>query len=82
MILLENDGKIRQQDYKAVFKAVASTSLGIDVLLNFLKENSEKICNEIPNGESVATELYSILISKVSLDTEIIKVISCKALYG
>ncbi|XP_050519995.1 uncharacterized protein LOC126893642 [Daktulosphaira vitifoliae] len=74
MILPENNGKIRQQDFKTVFKAVASTTLGIDVLLNFLDENSEKICNELPNGESVATDLYSILVSKVSLDTEINKI--------
>ncbi|XP_050434289.1 aminopeptidase N-like [Adelges cooleyi] len=71
-ILKGPNGPIRPQDYRAVFNSLSSTPLGIQTLLYFLRDNWDRICKELPDGESVAETIYSILASKVSLDDEII----------
>ncbi|XP_050432744.1 uncharacterized protein LOC126840826 [Adelges cooleyi] len=71
LILKGPNGLIRPQDYRAVFISLSSTSLGIQTLLFFLRDNWDRICKELPDGESVAETIYSVLASKVSLDSEI-----------
>ncbi|XP_050434254.1 aminopeptidase N-like [Adelges cooleyi] len=68
------DNAIRPQDYNTVVNAMASTPLGIKVLLNYLQKNVHQFCNEIDNGKYIATSIFKILASKVALDDEVDKI--------
>lgn len=71
LILKGVNGPIRPQDYRVVFNTLSSTPMGLQALLIFYRDNWERVYKDLPDGESVATTIYSILASKVSLDNEI-----------
>lgn len=74
--LLSNntDSVVRLQDYKDICKAMSLTPQGIEALTNFLMINMERILRYIPTGDSIVMYIYSVLASKVAIDSEIIKV--------
>jgi len=68
------DGPIRKQDYKDIFRAVSSTPIGLDVLIDFLVQNLNDITKKLTDGDDIAVLIYSICASKAALDSEINKV--------
>lgn len=69
---------IQAQNYKDIFNAVSSTSIGLDILIDFLDKNLESILKTVINGEEVAVLIYSICASRVALDHEIYRVMKKK----
>jgi len=67
-------GPFKTKDYRAIISAVSKTSLGLDVIYEFLSNNLNKTIKEVPDGESIITHMYSILASKITTDNEIEKV--------
>jgi len=51
------------------------TSTGLDVLIDFLENNLNRIIKEFVDGDDIATFIYSLCASKVALDDEIKRVI-------
>jgi hypothetical protein len=68
------DGPILPQDFRVIYRTLASSVEGISALIEFLTNKLDRIINEIINGEQVATSIYSLLASKVALKEEIQKV--------
>jgi len=52
---------------------VSSTPKGLDVLIDFLVQNLNRI-TELDDGDELAIFIYSICASKAALDDEIIRV--------
>jgi hypothetical protein len=69
------NGPILPQDFRVVYRTLASTPQGIGALIDFLTTKLDRIVNEIINGEQVATSIYALLASKVARDEEIRKVL-------
>jgi hypothetical protein len=69
-----NGGPVRLQDFKDICDAMSLTPQGIEVSTNFLLNNIERILKTVPTGESIVTNMYQILASRVALDDEILKV--------
>lgn len=65
---------MRLQDYKDICDAMSLTPQGIEAMTNYLMMNMERILRYIPTGDTIVTYMYSVLASKVALDSEIIKV--------
>ncbi|XP_025405726.1 aminopeptidase N-like isoform X2 [Sipha flava] len=68
------DGPILPQDFRVIYRTLASSVEGISALIEFLTNKLDRIINEIINGEQVATSIYSLLASKVALKEEIQKI--------
>lgn len=68
------DGPIRPQDFKEVFVAVSSRPKGVDVLIDFLVQNLDRITETVVDGENIAIFIFSLCASKAALDSEIIRV--------
>jgi len=69
-----HNGPIRPQDFRVIYRTLASSPKGISALIEFLTDKLHRIVNEIINGEQVAASIYSLLASRVALDEEILKV--------
>lgn len=65
---------MRLQDYKDICDAMSLTPQGIEAMTNYLMMNMERILRYIPTGDMIVMYMYSVLASKVALDSEIIKV--------
>ncbi|XP_050432734.1 uncharacterized protein LOC126840818 [Adelges cooleyi] len=72
--IFDDQEPIRPQDFKMVFTSVATTPRGLNILIDFLRENVNKIYNEMPDGLNIAKDILSILASKVAMKEEIDKV--------
>ncbi|XP_029348486.1 thyrotropin-releasing hormone-degrading ectoenzyme-like [Acyrthosiphon pisum] len=72
------DGPIRKQDYNDVFTAVSSTPKGLEVLIDFLVQNLDRITKKLTDGNNTAIFIYSICASKAALDSEITKIKNLK----
>ncbi|CAH1738621.1 unnamed protein product [Aphis gossypii] len=64
------DGRIERRYFRSVISAISTTSLGLDVLYEFLSTNLNTILNELPDGYGVATFIYSTLATKMTNDDE------------
>lgn len=73
-------GPVRLHDYMDICDAMALTPQGIEALTGFLMNNMEKILKTVLAGETIVTDVYRLLASKVALDSEIIKVRSARAI--
>jgi len=69
-----HDGPVRPQDFRVVYRTLASSPEGVSALIEFLTGKLDRIVNEVINGEQVAASVYSLLASRVALDEEILKV--------
>lgn len=67
-------GPIKPNNINSVVAAISKTQLGLDVLYEFLLTNLDNILNEIPNGDSIVTNIYSTLAKKITSDDQIQKV--------
>lgn len=67
---------IRPQDFRVIYQTLASTPQGIAAMIDFLTKKLDRIVNQVINGETVVTSIYSLLASRVARDEEIKKV--CK----
>uniref|UniRef100_A0A2H8TGD8 Aminopeptidase N n=1 Tax=Melanaphis sacchari TaxID=742174 RepID=A0A2H8TGD8_9HEMI len=68
------NGPILPQDFRVIYRTLASTPHGITALIEFLTTKLDRIVNEIINGEQVATSIYALLASKAARDDEIQKI--------
>lgn len=68
------DGSINEKDYRPVITAISVTSLGLDVLYDFLSKNLNKILVKVSNGEEIVKFIYETLATKITNDNEIEKV--------
>lgn len=68
------DGRIEKRYFKSVISAISATPLGLNVLYEFLSTNLNIILNELPDGEGVASYIYSTLATKMTNDDEFEKV--------
>lgn len=68
------NGPILPQDFRVVYRTLASSPWGIGALIEFLTTKLDRIVNEIINGEQVATSIYALLASRVARYDEILKV--------
>jgi len=68
------NGPILPQDFRVIYRTLASTPPGIGALIEFLTTKLDRIVNEVINGEQVATSIYALLASQVARDDEILKV--------
>lgn len=71
---MNEDGPIREQDFRDVFIAVSLTPNGLNVLIDFLVQKIEEITKNLNDGDNIAIFIYSICASKAATDTEICKV--------
>jgi len=69
------NGPILPQDFRVIYRTLASTPQGIEALIEFLTTKLDRIVNEIINGEQVATSIYALLASSDARDEEIQKVL-------
>ncbi|XP_022172013.1 aminopeptidase N-like [Myzus persicae] len=72
------NGPILPQDFRVIYRTLASTPQGIGALIEFLTTKLDRIVNEIINGEQVATSIYGLLASRVARDEEILKIDSLR----
>ncbi|KAE9537952.1 hypothetical protein AGLY_005924 [Aphis glycines] len=72
------DGRIERRYFRSVISAISTTSLGLDVLYEFLSTNLNTILNELPDGYGVATYIYSTLATKMTNDDEFEKLNNLK----
>ncbi|KAL5244502.1 hypothetical protein ACI65C_011912 [Semiaphis heraclei] len=72
------NGPILPQDFRVIYRTLASTPQGIEALIEFLTTKLDRIVNEIINGEQVATSIYALLASSVARDEEIQKIDSLR----
>lgn len=76
------NGPILPQDFRVIYRTLASTPQGIGALIEFLTTKLDRIVNEVINGEQVATSIYALLASEVARDDEILKVYTQIYPYG
>lgn len=69
--LLEDNCPIRSQDYRTMIRSLTSTPIGINVTIDFLRNN---INNKIWNDDETKMLIYSTLASSVATMNEINKV--------
>lgn len=68
------NSSIRPQDFRVIYRTIATSSEGVSALIEFLSNKLDRIVNEVINGEKVATSIYSLVSSRVSRNEEILKV--------
>lgn len=74
------NGPILPQDFRVIYRTLASTPQGVGALIEFLTTKLDRIVNEVINGEQVATSIYALLASEVARDDEILKVHTLKSI--
>ncbi|XP_025208483.1 aminopeptidase N-like [Melanaphis sacchari] len=67
-------GPIKKNGIKSVVSTISATSLGLDVLYEFLSININKTLDQLSNGEEIVTYIYSTLASKMTKNDEIEKI--------
>jgi len=70
-LLLADNCPIRPQDYRTVFKSLASTPIGINVTIEFLQNKINETLSSMWQGEEMIMLMYSTLAKKVSTKKEI-----------
>lgn len=65
---------IEKRYFRSVVSAISATPLGLNVLYEFLSTNLNRTLNEVPDGKSIATYIYSTLATKMTNDNETEKV--------
>jgi len=70
-LLLDDNCKIRPQDYKTVFKSLTSTPIGINATIDFLQNKINASLSNMWKGEEMIMVIYSYLASSVATMTEI-----------
>ncbi|CAH1738623.1 aminopeptidase N-like [Aphis gossypii] len=68
------NGPILPQDFRVIYRTLASTPQGIGAMIEFLTTKLDRIVNEVIYGEQVATSIYALLASRVARDDEILKI--------
>lgn len=76
------NGPILPQDFRVIYRTLASTPQGIGAMIEFLTTKLDRIVNEVIYGEQVATSIYALLASRVARDDEILKVYTRIYLHG
>lgn len=67
-------GPINPRDFYSLFSAIAEAPIGNEALFEFFRSNFDKILRDLPDGESVAIDIFFCLTDAATDENVIAKV--------